>query len=75
MSKARCRALTPPEALLTLMPNPVEMGEARCRALTHSCILHVAKMILWVEMDEARCKALTPKVDRLSSNFSDCRNG
>ena len=37
----------------------VEMGEARCRALTHMGDAVLNKSHSYVEMGEARCRALT----------------
>ena len=56
------------------VPDPtVEMGEARCRALTQG--LHAVPLLpCYVEMGEARCRALTHKARNMpESHWS--RNG
>ena len=43
------------------VPDPtVEMGEARCRALTPEKSVYARGIFSSVEMGEARCRALTP---------------
>ena len=60
---------------MILVRSQVEMGEARCRALTQNG--KHRNIFLWnnVEMGEARCRALTQK-EAVKSVFQKlCRNG